>query len=147
MAASMPPTWAGAPIGLGAGEDQVVAALFHGGLEQGGEPLAVGTVEGVVTKQQAVVGTHGHLPAKHLFGFVVAHGDHRNAAAYIVTDLDGLFHGVVVPLVDRIDQVVAFDVAAVAVDLDLVFSGVGNPFDTDLDFHVYPPVLVQNFKL
>jgi hypothetical protein len=38
-------------------------------------PLTVGTLEGVVGAEHAVVGTHGHLPAQHLFGLVIAHGD------------------------------------------------------------------------
>jgi hypothetical protein len=109
-------------------------------------PLAVGTFEGVVGAEHAVVGTHGHLPAQHLFGLVIAHGDNRDAAADPVTDLDGLFHGIVVPLVDRVDQVVLLDVVP-SLLISISFSAVSGTLFTQTSISMFPPNLSVSYEL
>jgi hypothetical protein len=61
-------------------------------------------------------------------------------------DLNGLLHSVVVPLVHRVNEVIALDVRAVGLDLDLVLGGVGHPLDTHQNLHHLPPLLSMGFR-
>jgi len=68
--------------------------------------------------------------ADDFFGLLIADGDHRYGSAGAVDHLNRLLHRIIVPFIHRIHQVIALDIRAVAVDLDLVFGGIRNPFDT-----------------
>ena len=99
-----------AVLGLDPGQDQVEMTLLHKGFQDGRNAPAVGAVEGFVGEQHALVGAHGHLPAQHFLVVVAANRDHGDVAADLGGDLEGLFDGVVVGFVDRIHQVVTFDI-------------------------------------
>ncbi len=67
---------------------------------------------------------HGHFAAQDLLVIFAANRDHGDVASDPGDDLQGLFDRVVVRFVDRIDQVVALDVVARAVEFNLVFRSV-----------------------
>ena len=58
------------------------------------------------------VGAHGHLPAQDLFVLFAADRHHGDIAPDPVDDLQRLFDRVVVRLIHRINEVVAFNVVS-----------------------------------
>ena len=84
-----------------------------------------------VGEQNAVSGAHRHFTAEDLFVFVEPHRDDADLAANFGDNLQGLFDRVVIRLIDRIDEVVAFDIVAGTVQFDVVLRSVRHAFDAD----------------
>ena len=101
--------------------------LLREGFEDGCDPSAIRSAEGIVGDQYAVACAHGHLPAQDLLVIVATNGDNRDLSSYSGDDLERLFHRVVVRFVDRIDQLVALNIVSSRVEFNLVFRGVGHP--------------------
>ena len=73
-----------------------------------------------------MVRAHGHLPAQDFFVVFAANRGHRDVATNSGDDLQGLFDRVVVGFIDRIDQLITFDVISLTVEFNLVFRSVGH---------------------
>ena len=126
------PAHLGRPVvGLDPGQDQVEIPLLDEGLQDGGNAPAVRSIEGFIGKQHGVFGAHGHLAAQDLFVILAAHRGHGDGATSPIDDLQRLFDRVVVRLIHRINQIVAFDVVSRPIQLDFVFRSIGHSFCAD----------------
>src|SRR5207342_870281 len=95
--------------------------------------------------QNGLICAHGQLPAQDLLALLVVDGDHGDIPAYAVANLQRFLDSVVVCLIHRVHELVAFNVISRGSEFDLVLRGVGHSSCAYQNFHVYPPeVTVSN---
>ena len=86
-----------------------------------------------------MAGAHGHFPAQDLLVLFAADRHHGDVPAGPADDLQRLFDRVVIRFVDRIDEVVAFDIVPGGVELDFVLRRVRHSFCANQNLHVHSP--------